>query len=677
MLLYQTTKVHSCTIYILHFSVIANLLKLTKIEICVQATVYHQRNPKRATSMADDALVRAQASESLALQMAMAAGNVNISGVQADTLDLSSNAQAAQERHAFVLAQLEAKRRARSVVLPTADGDVKSMLRTRGYPICLFGEKPEDRRVRLRKIVVHAVVMLGESEDAVATAAAATDSGSSSVATSSSSSRTKAQLEDEEFYTRGTAELIAARRWIAKDSWSRSQKRLAGAKRRRDEPAAAQARDDLATAVLSSIARPRATASQHGDVRPVCCVALSHATMGADFATTAFCATGSWSGLAKVWSADACGHLATLRAHDERVVDVHFRPGADLAPLATLERLRLERRQAAKASSSSSSSSSARRSASAEAMETEDVAKTALLATASADGTVMIWPAQLSLPDVVDDGSSSSSGGAASAAGSGTSGVATAKPLRTLRGHSGRLCKVRWDATGRLLASTGFDTTWRLWDAESGTQLLLQEGHTREAYSLAFHPDNSLIATGDFGGVIRLWDLRSGKAVAAFGGRNQTTAARGHHGHVTSLSFSPIAPILASGGSDNQARIWDLRKKKCAASVRLFPFLFLSFLLPSVLLASVFFSLSLYSSSSSSSSSSRPLLPFLRAPLVPPPSLPPAPPPPPSLSSTHVPTHLLSPLSPCNLQLDSCARQLGQRRLLRAQQRRVLGHRLI
>ena len=43
MLLYQTTKVHSCTIYILHFSVIANLLKLTKIEIAIltlQATVY-------------------------------------------------------------------------------------------------------------------------------------------------------------------------------------------------------------------------------------------------------------------------------------------------------------------------------------------------------------------------------------------------------------------------------------------------------------------------------------------------------------------------------------------------------------------------------------------------------------------------------------------------------------
>ena len=98
--------------------------------------------------MADDAILRANASDSLALQKAMAAGNVNISGVQADTMELSSNAQAAQERHAFVLAQLEAKRRARSVVLPTADSDVKRMLRSRGHPVCLFGEKPEDRRVR-------------------------------------------------------------------------------------------------------------------------------------------------------------------------------------------------------------------------------------------------------------------------------------------------------------------------------------------------------------------------------------------------------------------------------------------------------------------------------------------------------------------------------------------------
>ena len=40
MLPCQTTQVHSGTTYIMHFSVIANMLKLTKIEICVLATVY-------------------------------------------------------------------------------------------------------------------------------------------------------------------------------------------------------------------------------------------------------------------------------------------------------------------------------------------------------------------------------------------------------------------------------------------------------------------------------------------------------------------------------------------------------------------------------------------------------------------------------------------------------------
>ena len=46
MLPCQTTQVHSGTTYIMHFSVIANMLKLTKIEICVLATVY-KRGRKR------------------------------------------------------------------------------------------------------------------------------------------------------------------------------------------------------------------------------------------------------------------------------------------------------------------------------------------------------------------------------------------------------------------------------------------------------------------------------------------------------------------------------------------------------------------------------------------------------------------------------------------------------
>ena len=48
----------------------------------------------------------------------------------------------------------------------------------------------------------------------------------------------------------------------------------------------------------------------------------------------------------------------------------------------------------------------------------------------------------------------------------------------------------------------------RLWDVETGQELLLQDGHYREAHALAFQPDGALVVTGDYAGVGHVWDLR-------------------------------------------------------------------------------------------------------------------------------------------------------------------------
>ena len=44
-------------------------------------------------------------------------------------------------------------------------------------------------------------------------------------------------------------------------------------------------------------------------------------------------------------------------------------------------------------------------------------------------------------------------------------------------------------------ATASFDTTWRLWDVETGQSLMEQEGHSRPVYTVAFHPDGSLAAS--------------------------------------------------------------------------------------------------------------------------------------------------------------------------------------
>ena len=46
--------------------------------------------------------------------------------------------------------------------------------------------------------------------------------------------------------------------------------------------------------------------------------------------------------------------------------------------------------------------------------------------------------------------------------------------------------------TMRPQATASYDMTWRLWDIETGSCLMEQEGHSRQVYSVAFHPDGSL-----------------------------------------------------------------------------------------------------------------------------------------------------------------------------------------
>jgi hypothetical protein len=48
----------------------------------------------------------------------------------------------------------------------------------------------------------------------------------------------------------------------------------------------------------------------------------------------------------------------------------------------------------------------------------------------------------------------------------------------------------------RHLGTASWDTTWRLWDLETGAALLEQEGHSKEVHALAFQGDGALAASG-------------------------------------------------------------------------------------------------------------------------------------------------------------------------------------
>ena len=83
---------------------------------------------------------------------------------------------------------------------------------------------------------------------------------------------------------------------------------------------------------------------------------------------------------------------------------------------------------------------------------------------------------------------------------------------------------------GKRVVTASWDTTARVWDADSGKCLATLQGHTATVNSAAFSPDGKRIVTASEDKTARVWDADSGKTLASL---------QGHTNGVVSATFSP------------------------------------------------------------------------------------------------------------------------------------------
>ena len=121
--------------------------------------------------------------------------------------------------------------------------------------------------------------------------------------------------------------------------------------------------------------------------------------------------------------------------------------------------------------------------------------------------------------------------------------------LKVLNGHTGWVQSVAFSNDGNHIVSGSGDKSVRVWDALSGVELNVLNGHTDWVQSVAFSGDGTHIVSGSSDASVPVWDALSGV---------ELNVLNGHTGWVQSVAFSNDGTHIVSGSSDKSMRVWDL-----------------------------------------------------------------------------------------------------------------------
>lgn len=119
--------------------------------------------------------------------------------------------------------------------------------------------------------------------------------------------------------------------------------------------------------------------------------------------------------------------------------------------------------------------------------------------------------------------------------------------LRTMTGHTGGLNAVAVTLDRRVISAAD-DHTLKVWDLESGAELVTLTGHIDEVTAVAVIPDGQYAVSASKDKTLKLWDLENGEL---------RLSLQGHAGPVNAVAVTSDGRAI-SASADRSLKVWDL-----------------------------------------------------------------------------------------------------------------------
>jgi len=132
--------------------------------------------------------------------------------------------------------------------------------------------------------------------------------------------------------------------------------------------------------------------------------------------------------------------------------------------------------------------------------------------------------------------------------------------------NSGRLRQLLEETQG--YPERGFE--WYYWQRQSHLELKTLRGHLNGVRSVAFSPDGQRIATGSSDNTAKVWEAASGKEMLTLKGHSEVDGGSSFGSFVkemltlawsiegiNSVAFSPDGQRIVTGSLDRTAKVWD------------------------------------------------------------------------------------------------------------------------